>query len=265
MFTLGRGIDIHYPTNRLILILSAVTTVIGIFISGDILTGVKIGGTIFLTWAFGRELDPKREYGAFIGVAFALYSFFVPFTISFMELLLLMLLLRMINQTSGGQPTFLDAGITLGIAIYLSYSFQNPIYVLLTAIGVFLSQAFKADQLFNIILAGLAGASFGYILSLLTTVASFNSPILSIPLFIGLVLLYTLVIYFDQDKKVYDDQENEVDSIRILKSQLFFAGSVLLLVFLSEPEIGQMILYSSAMAGVIIYQLISKVFKIEDK
>ena len=264
MFTLGRDIDIHYPTNQLILILTAVSAVIGIFTSGDFITGVKIGGTIFLTWAFGRELDPKREYGAFVGVVFALYSFFVPFDVGLMELFFLLLLLRLINTTSGDQPTLLDAGIVLIIAAFLSFNLKTPIYSLLYLIGIFLSDVFKKNQSVQTVLTFLAVGSSAYIIYRFISQGTFKGPILSVLTVVGLVLLYSLFAYIDKDKKIYDDQKNEIDSIKILKAQLFFAVTVVVLTFLTNPTIGNMILYASTMAGLIVYGQLSKIVKIED-
>lgn len=265
MFTLGREIDIHYPTNQLILILAALSAVIGIFTSGDIMTGIKIGGTIFLTWAFGRELDPKREYGAFAGVVLAFYSFLVTFNAGFMELFFLILLLRLINSTSGDQPTLLDAGIVLALSVFLSVTLGNPIYILLYLIGLFLSDVLKENKVVQIVLAILAGGSVGYIIYLLTSQGSFKSPLLTPLSIFSLVFLYSLYAYLDKDKKIYDDQENEIDSIKILKAQLFFAGTVIILALLADPIIGNMILYTSAMAGLVLYGQISKIVKLEDE
>lgn len=260
MFTLGRGIDIHYSTNRLILIISAVSGVLAGLLFGDFLTGIKVAGTIFLSWAFGRETDPKREYGAFVGVAIALlYSLTTDaFMVQFLEILFMMLLFRMINQTAGEKPSLVDAGVTVSLAVFLYYSASNPIYLLIYLIGLFASQAFKEDQLFHIILAAGAGFSGGYILYSLGEQASFSSPILSPMTLILLAVLYVLTSYLDRKKRIYDDEDRLMDNSQILIAQAFFALSVLLLSFLSTPLFGNMVIYVSAMAGSIIYRPINR-------
>lgn len=265
MFTLGRNIDIHYPTNRLILMLTAVTAVISFFISGNIMTGIKIGGTIFLTWALSRELDPKREYGAFVSVVLALYSFFVSFEIALMEVLFFMLILRLISTTCGKQPTWFDAGTILALASYLSYSLENPAYLLLAFIGLFISGTFKRNQMLHRILSLLAGGSGGYLLSMLFLDASLDTPILSFPFLLILIILYSSFSFFDRNKgaKIYDDQQNEISPLKILKSQLFFAVSLLFLTLVSDLEVGNMILYSASLAGLTIYGIFSKITKFE--
>lgn len=266
MFTLGRSIDIHYPTNRLILILAAITAIIGSFSSGSFVTGLKIGATIFLTWALSRELDPKREYGAFVSVALALYSFFIPFEVALMEVFFFILILRIISTTCGKQPTWFDALIVLGIAGYLSYASNNPIYILLSVVGVFISGALKNIEILHRMFSLLAGGSIGYILSMFFVDATFDLPIFSFSAVLVITLAYSLLAYFDlgNDHKIYDDENNEISPVTIFKSQLFFAISFILIVLFSNMSIGNMILYVSSMVGLILYGMISRTVKIEN-
>lgn len=266
MFTLGRSIDIHYPTNRLIVLIAVITSAIGSFTTGDMVTGLKIGGTIFLTWALSRELDPKREYGAFVSVAFALYSFFVPFGVALMETFFFMLILRIISTTCGKPPTWFDALTVLGIAGYLSYASNNPIYILLSVIGVFFSGAIKNIEILHRILSLAAGGSIGYILSMVFLDASFDTILFSFLSLLAITVIYVLFAYLDlnNDQKIYDDENNEISPIKIFKSQLFFAISFILLVLFSTPAIGNMILYTAAMIGLPLYALITKIVNIEE-
>lgn len=266
MFTLGRSIDIHYPTNRLILILAVITAIIGSFTSGDFVTGLKIGGSIFLTWALSRELDPKREYGAFVSVALALYSLFIPFEIALMEVFFFMLILRIISTTCGKPPTWFDALTVLGIAGYLSYASDNPLYILLAVIGVFVSGALKNIELLHRILTLLTGGSIGYILSMFFVDATFDTPILSFPSILVITIAYSLFAYFDlnNEQKIYDDENNEISPTKIFKSQLFFAVSFILIILFSKLTIGNMILYVSSMIGLTLYGMISRIVKLED-
>lgn len=266
MFTLGRTIDFHYSTNRWIAIISVITAAIGSFTSGDFVTGLKIGGTIFLTWALSRELDPKREYGAFVSVVFALYSFSVPFNIALMEVFFFMLILRLISTTCGKPPTWFDSLTVLGIAGYLSYTSDNPIHILLSLIGIFLSGALKNISLIHRILSLLAGGSFGYLLSMLFVDTPYELPLFSFPLILVITLLYSLFAYLDlkNEKKIYDDQNNEISPVKIFKSQLFFAASFLFLVLFSDIAVGNLILYLASMLGLTLYDVISRIINIKN-
>lgn len=267
MFTLGRSVDIHYPTNRLILILAAITAVIGSFTSGSFVTGLKIGATIFVTWALSRELDPKREYGAFASVALALYSFFICFEVALMELFFFILILRLISTTTGKQTTWFDVLTVLGVSGYLTYSSDNLIYILLSIVGIFISGAIRNNILLHRALTLLAGGSIGYILSMFFVDATYNVPILSFSTVLIIAVAYTLLAYFDWKRgpKIYDDENNEIRPTNIFKSQLFFVIGFLLIALFSDLVIGNMIIYISSLIGLTLYGILSQIMKIEDE
>lgn len=267
MFTLGRDIDIHYPTNRLILILAALSGLIGVFFFNDWLTGVKIAGAIFMSWAMSRETDPKREYGAFVSVAisFILIFFTDVFQIAFLELLFVMLILRIINTTSGEQPTLLDAGIIFILVAYLSYTGETAVYLAIYFIGLSLSPIFKENQSFRRITSIFAISSGVYLIYLLINQDTFTNSLIG-PLFLlSKVLLYALFIIRDRKKKIYDDAGNLVDSNKILKAQFFLLGVISVVQFLTNPAIGNIIIYYSSTIGVALYGFISQYFHLEDK
>lgn len=60
MFTLGRKIDIKYPTNQIILGASAYFIYYRIFHHRYVFPGYPDGSQSFLTWALVREIDCKR-------------------------------------------------------------------------------------------------------------------------------------------------------------------------------------------------------------
>ncbi|MDN6162402.1 MAG: hypothetical protein L0I79_06485, partial [Atopostipes sp.] len=202
MFTLGREVDIQYPTNRLILIITAISGIVGGILFTSLITGAKIAGAIFLTWAFSRESDPKREYAAFVSVTIALLFIFltnVAVMASFIELFYVMLLLRLINTTSGKQSTLVDAGILLLLAAYLSYNQTTLIYLFLYLIGLYMSQFFKDYSLLNNLSALTALISSLYLIYSFVTKASFSSPILSLFTFILILAFYLFSVYLDRD------------------------------------------------------------------
>ena len=71
---LARAVDIKYPTNLAVVILSGfVFFAAGIFQWADGLqllaalgAGFSLGLTFFLAWALAREIDPDQEYSAFL-------------------------------------------------------------------------------------------------------------------------------------------------------------------------------------------------------
>jgi hypothetical protein len=77
-----------------------------------------------MAWAFSREIDPDQPYAAFLGMAFTLGAYLFNYyeTTHFLWLLLLLMLFRITNRTTGLPAKWID---TLGIVIlacYLSFS-----------------------------------------------------------------------------------------------------------------------------------------------
>lgn len=127
--TIGRALDPDYPTNRLILILTAVGAAAGLgwglFAGWTVieagLLGARSGLALFLSWALTREMDPDREWAAFAAVGFTgmgLLILGVPdLTVVFWALLLL----RVVNHTTGLSATLLDTLGLVGLGAWLSW------------------------------------------------------------------------------------------------------------------------------------------------
>lgn len=143
--SLARSIDLGYPTNRAITIIaffcflgaSGFEFILKHNFFAALEYGFSAGISIFLTWAFARELDPDKELSAFfavfLGFIWLFFSHF-PFLIA---LLLELLLIRLINRSTGLPSKSLDALIILLLAGWTSFH-GSWIFGLLTAIAFFL-------------------------------------------------------------------------------------------------------------------------------
>ncbi|MGM0395677.1 MAG: hypothetical protein ACQEP4_01320 [Bacillota bacterium] len=256
MFTLGRKIDIHYPTNRWISIIAILVTGGSYFLTGELSIAWKTGAGIFLTWALTRELDPKREYAAFASAFFALSSLFVAFKVDLMAIFFLLLMLRFVNKITGDKNTILDMATLFGLAAALSYSRETSVYLLLLLIGTFFNVRNTNDKKINIMfllftavifvgqffVIGVYGLSKfvfakGWIMSLyLVSLASY--------------LVYVLI---DREKSTLGDNAEIVEAQKILNAQLYFAIAISLLMFFSKVPSGNVIVYLSSMLGYLIY------------
>ena len=84
--TVGRAIDLSYPTNRAIAIVTGVVMVGGtlsqLLSEGgwgqSLVSGANAGLSVFLTWALCRELDPDHAVSAFVAVGLALIGLLGP-------------------------------------------------------------------------------------------------------------------------------------------------------------------------------------------
>lgn len=264
MFTLGRKIDIHYNTNRIILIITALVAGLAIFMTGDLTTGAKIGGSVFLTWALSREIDPKREYAAFLAVAFSLTGLLVDFKIDLMIIFFILLLLRFVSNITGKAATILDILSLFGLGAFLSISMKNDVYIFLFILSLIFKGDFKDKKtLYTIFFIVSAGVYFYVSAVFIRTNTGgnlFNLSWISF-FYVFTILSYFLFIIFDKNKATLDDKNNKADTKKIFSGQILFGIFISLLLFFSNISIGNIIVYLSTIIGVVLYGVSQKIFK----
>lgn len=144
--TIGRAVDPAYPTNKAILILTLLGAAAGIgsqLGAGMSLRaaagwGLGAGMSVFLAWALTRELDPDHEYAAFASAALAFGGIFLWGLPDLGVIFWSLLLIRVVNHTTGHSATGLDTLGVIGISSWLSYR-GNP------GIGVVTTLALLGD------------------------------------------------------------------------------------------------------------------------
>ena len=124
MTSLGRSIDLTYPSNRLAVIASALAALIvaaGAALGVGIAAGpIAAAGAVFISWAIARELDPDHSTSA--GIAMAL-SFLAIILLGEVSLFLgagILLGTRMISGTVGASLRGIDIVVLLGVAALLA-------------------------------------------------------------------------------------------------------------------------------------------------
>lgn len=114
---IGRPLDFSYATNRWIVAISlaagaaafVVAIAGGIGWIDSVIDGALTGGTVFLTWALGREVDPDHPISAFLAVALVSTAVFVYELPSVVLALWLLMALRIVNHTTGLPPSLPDS------------------------------------------------------------------------------------------------------------------------------------------------------------
>ena len=128
--TIARPVDPSYPTNRAIIILillvfaggSGVYLYLGSAPSESFISGLVAAVVVFLAWAIARELDPDPEYAAFLPAAISIpLLVFIPVH-GLLAPLFLLLLLRVVNRTTGLPAGVLDSAAILLLSGWLVYS-----------------------------------------------------------------------------------------------------------------------------------------------
>lgn len=129
---LGRPIELDVPTNRAIMVVSAAVVLLGtglqltsgLGLPASALWGVVAGASGFLAWAIARELDPDRDYAAFLAAAAALLAVWLLPRPNFAALLWVLLLQRVLNRSTGLRATWIDASAILGLTAWLTWQWS---------------------------------------------------------------------------------------------------------------------------------------------
>jgi len=261
MFTLGRNMDFSYKTNQMIALSSVLTAAIGWMLTRNVLSGVYIGFGVFLTWALVRELDPKHEYAAFLAAAFSLLNVLYYENVQLLVVVWILLLMRIVNGITGKELTTFDIFSVLGLTIYLSLNNGNSIYLMVFILAMVFSIKAGAKTR-EALIAGAISIGVIAVDRFFINYLSFNSVDYSnaVTLFVIAILGLSLIAFWFLSKdEAEDDRGNKVNRSKRLASQILYSATVLLLFFFGGASLNNLIIYLSAILGVIIYFIGSKI------
>ncbi|MCQ1536638.1 hypothetical protein FTO70_13360 [Methanosarcina sp. KYL-1] len=153
--SITRSIDLSYPTNRAIAVISLLFLFgIAYFqlfsgkpVSVALVSGFRAGFSVFFAWALAREIDPDNELSAF-AAAFMACLFFLYFLSPFfpspflpspglLALFLFLLSIRIINRSTGLPAKLSDSVGVLLLSGWLSLQ-ESWIFGLIAALAFFL-------------------------------------------------------------------------------------------------------------------------------
>ena len=161
--SLTRSIDLDYPTNRAIVIISLLflsgisgfQLFLGIDISAAFYSGLRAGTSVFFAWAFARELDPDNELSAFFA-AFLGCTGFLFFPAPFLLALFLeLLLIRIVNRSTGMPSKTSDSLAVLLLSGWISLQ-VNWTFGLFTSLAFYLDSFLPVPNRHNRIFGGAA-------------------------------------------------------------------------------------------------------------
>ncbi|PTQ82942.1 hypothetical protein C8U37_11519 [Trichococcus patagoniensis] len=255
MFTLGRSMDFGYKTNRIIVLSSVIVAAIGWWLTGNVLSGVYIGFSLFLTWALVRELDPNHEYAAFLAAAFSLLNVLYYENIQLLVVVWILLLMRIVNGITGKKLTTFDIFSVLGLTTYLSFNDGNSIYLMIFILAMVFSiktgEKKREALIASVISIGIVAAERFFINYL-----SFNSIEYSnaVTLFLIAASGLSLILFWFLSKgEIKDDKGNGVNRSKLLASQILYSATILLLFVFGGVSLNNLVIYLSAVLGAIIY------------
>jgi hypothetical protein len=195
--SITRAIDLNYPTNRIIVEITLLfllgtagfQLIMGKAISSALYSGLIAGASVFLAWAFARELDPDNElsafFAAFLGCAGFLF-FPSPFLLA---LFLEILLIRIVNRSTGLPSKTSDSIAVLLLSGWIS-SQGNWIFGLFTALAFFLDSFLPEPNRQNRIFGLIA-----FIASLLAFIRTPGKESILLDAELGLFILAAVLLF----------------------------------------------------------------------
>ena len=125
---LGRPLSWQYLPHRLMIIFSLISLLVLFAVERfacrasvvqALGQGMIIFLAVFLAWAVSREFDPANEYAAFVAPPLVLVARLFGLTPSLLPILFLLLLARLINQSTGRAPTLADTLLLVLLGVLL--------------------------------------------------------------------------------------------------------------------------------------------------
>ncbi|UCC81900.1 MAG: hypothetical protein JSW46_12925 [Gemmatimonadota bacterium] len=147
--SIGRPLDPVYPTNRAVLLIVPFAGVVAAAVAGlrgAGLADVAIAGLVGIavavgSWALARELAPDDDAAAFVAMALAYATYLAVGSPSILLLFTCLLVVRVVNRTSGLAARISDSLVVLVLTLATMYATRSP---LLGAVGA-LAFAFDAE------------------------------------------------------------------------------------------------------------------------
>ncbi len=267
---IGRPIDFRYPTNKAIAVLSAVALVGGVvmgavqgLVFGKILLlGLYFAVTVFLAWAFTREVDPHHPYSAFATVALVAGAFVWGIRPDLLSIAVMMGTARMLIGSCGRRASLLDMGMIAGGAAWLVFGQHQLVTAIIIAFVFLLNGLLKPRYWPSFIFAAIV---------LVTAVTGFflYPPIPSIGdglldskfLVLGLFVLYIFLAY-KRPEAPADSNDSTIGRRRLLAFHILLVVWMLLsLPLYGQGAINKYFLVWGTMAAVSLYALVIGIFR----
>ena len=259
---LARAIDPNYFTNKIILILSVLGSLIYLMIKSEpFLNSLYFGVSIFLCWAMNREIDPDRNLSAFLAlIPLTLVVFSSPFISLLSVMFWLLLNLRILNRTTGLKIMLSDYLAVLAIGFFLSLKYNAPLFITATFALLLFAALYKKEKTARPAL----GLSF-------LAVIFFLSGNFSLPKFLWgpytyffLLLSVIFLIIIDRDpapESLNDLGEKKISPIDLKAAQSFYLIFALFFHFSGFSFWETLIIWSPAI-GTIAERLLHKISSI---
>jgi hypothetical protein len=141
--SIGRPLDPAYPTNRAVLIIMPIGGIVAGSLAGfrgaglgDAAVAGLVGIAVAVgSWALARELAPDDQAAAFVAMALAYATLLVVGAPSILLLFTCLLLVRVVNRTSGLPARISDSLVVAGLTLATMHATRSLLFAALGALA----------------------------------------------------------------------------------------------------------------------------------
>ncbi len=261
---IARPIDLKYPTNKAIALLSMIVIVASTLfwvVTGrgfldSVWQGFIASLAVFLSWAIARELDPEYDLSAFVTAGLSLIGLIFFDEPIIIVLFWILLLTRVVNRTSGLPARMLDSLFLLVLAGWLTF-YGNVIVGLMTSLAFLLDGVLSHPRKRQLLFACLPLLIIAIPFYLNGIKFGENELSLTLELAVLVVSLLFLLVIFDCRKvrAVADQTEELLDPMRVQSAQVLALATAILVSLLNGlPGIVSIMPLWAAIVGTLLYR-----------
>ncbi|HUV79269.1 MAG TPA: hypothetical protein VMW40_00330, partial [Candidatus Bathyarchaeia archaeon] len=235
---IARPIDLKYPTNKAIVLLSMMVIVASTLVRmvtgqgflDSVWRGFIASLAVFLSWAIARELDPEYDLSAFVTAGLSLFGLIFFDDPIIIVLFWILLLTRVVNRTSGLPARMLDSLFLLALAGWLTF-YGNITVGLMTSLAFLLDGILSRPRRHQLLFAGLPLLIIAIPFYLNSIKFGENELSLTLELAVVVVSLLFLLIIFDSRKvrAVADQTAELLDPMRVQSAQVVALATAILI------------------------------------
>jgi len=235
---IARPIDLKYPTNKAIVLLSMMVIVASTLVRmvtgqgflDSVWRGFIASLAVFLSWAIARELDPEYDLSAFVTAGLSLFGLIFFDGPIIIVLFWILLLTRVVNRTSGLPARMSDSLFLLALAGWLTF-YGNFTVGLMTSLAFLLDGILSRPRRHQLLFAGLPLLIIAIPFYLNSIKFGENELSLTLePAVVVVSLLFLLIIFDSRKVRAVADQTAELlDPMRVQSAQVVALATAILI------------------------------------
>ncbi|SES87280.1 hypothetical protein SAMN04488587_1393 [Methanococcoides vulcani] len=262
--SIGRPLDPGYPTNRLMIRISAIVLVAASLfhlslnntISISIIYGITAGISVFLVWAISREIDPDHEIAAFVPVILS----FIPVILfgihPVLPLLWLLLLLRIVDRSTGLKAGIFDTIAVFLLSVFLTYQ-MTWMFGILAATAFFIDSRASSPNKVHLIASILMLAASIFSISIVNNTAIADISLMETTALLSMAILFIPSILDSRKLKSKGDMTGEsLDTLRVKMGKILFLITAILFLLIDIEYAHLWPLLWCVAAGIGLYRIL---------